>query len=386
MSVEAPVMRAPRTVDVDLTARCNLRCRYCYFFDNPAVPYQDLPTDEWLRFFDELGGLGVMDVVLAGGEPFLRRDLGALLSGIVRNRMRFAVLSNGALVDDQIAASVAATGRCNYVQVSIDGSRPETHDACRGEGSFAAAVRGLDLLRRHGVNVTARVTVHRHNVDDLEATARLLLEELGLASFGSNSAGYLGSCRLNADVVQLTTAQRQAAMGTLARLAERYPGRVHAAAGPLAEAGMWRRMEEARANASPPFPNGGHLTACGCHRTKIAVRADGAIVPCNMLPGIELGRINRDALAEVWQRHPALAALRRRHTIPLTGFAFCDGCEYLPYCTGNCPALACSLTGQVDHPSPDGCLRRFKQDGGRVPGCDGGDVAAGALLRRLAGR
>ena len=89
------VMRTPRKLDIEITARCNLRCRYCYFFNNPAVEYRDLPTDEWLTFFDELGSLGVMNVTLAGGEPFIREDLPTLLEGIVRNRMRFSLLSNG---------------------------------------------------------------------------------------------------------------------------------------------------------------------------------------------------------------------------------------------------------------------------------------------------
>ena len=86
------VMRTPRSLDIDITARCNLRCRYCYFFNNPAVDYRDLPTEEWLKFFDELGALGVMNVTLAGGEPFIREDLTTMLEGLVRNRMRFTLL------------------------------------------------------------------------------------------------------------------------------------------------------------------------------------------------------------------------------------------------------------------------------------------------------
>ena len=117
-----PVMRTPRRVNIDITSRCNLRCRYCYFFDNSAVNYRDLPTEEWLRFFAELGELNVMDVILAGGEPFIRSDLPTLLDGIVQQRMRFALLSNGALITDDIAAFIARTGRCNYVQVSVDGA------------------------------------------------------------------------------------------------------------------------------------------------------------------------------------------------------------------------------------------------------------------------
>ena len=98
------------------------------------------------------------------------------------------------------------------------------------------------------------------------------------------------------------------------------------------------------------------------------MRADGAIVPCTMLAHIELGRINRDSLDQVWRESQALNALRRRQEIPLADFAFCAGCAYQPYCTGNCPGLAYTLTGQVNHPSPDACLRRFLEEGGRLPG------------------
>jgi SynChlorMet cassette radical SAM/SPASM protein ScmE len=360
------VMATPRNVEVEVTAGCNLRCRYCYFFDNPAVQYHDLPRDEWLRFFDELGRCAVMSITVQGGEPFARKDLPSLLEGIVRNRMRYSILSNGTLVDDDIAAFIAGTGRCDYVQVSVDGSGAETHDACRGNGSFERVIRGIRTLQRHRVSVAVRVTIHRYNVRDLERTAHLLLEDLGLPAFSTNSAGYLGSCRLDAEHVMLTTEERQIAMETLLRLSENYDGRIAALAGPLAEARRWRLMESARLQGAAPFPEGGYLTGCGCPSNRIAVRADGAIVPCSMLAHMELGRINRDSFREVWQHSPELNRLRRRHTIPLTDFDLCRGCPYTPYCTGNCPGLAYTMTGLVDHPSPDACLRGFLADGGRI--------------------
>ena len=363
-------MRTPREVDVEITSRCNLSCRYCYFFDHPEVVYEDLSTDAWLRFFEECGRCGVMKVTVSGGEPFLREDLPELIAGIVRNRMRFAILSNGTLVTDAMAAVIARTGRCDSVQISLDGSCPETHDACRGEGSFEKALRGLRILQRHRVPLTVRVTLHRHNVHDLEHVARLLLEELGLDGFSTNSAGYIGSCRQNAKHVMLTTEDRQEAMETLLRLSQTYEGRISAAAGPLAEARMWRHMEAARRKAAPAFPNGGRLAGCGCHHSKLAVRPDGVIVPCSMLAHMELGRMNADSLADVWRHHPVLAQMRARGSIPLSQFAFCEGCPYVPYCTGNCPGMGYPLTGEVDHPSPDACLRRFLQEGGSIPGYD----------------
>jgi SynChlorMet cassette radical SAM/SPASM protein ScmE len=362
------VMRTPRSVDLEITARCNLRCRYCYFFNNPEVEYRDLATEEWLTFFDELGRCGVMRVTLAGGEPFVREDLKELLEGIVRNRMRFTLLSNGGLIDDEIAAFIAGTGRCEHVQVSVDGSCSETHDAGRGRGSFEGAVRGIRTLQRNAVPVAVRVTIHRHNVNDLENTARLLLEDLGLEGFGTNSAGYLGTCRQDDAQMLLSVEDRQAAMTTLLRLSEEYEGRISASAGPLADARFWSRMEGARLTGAEPFPIGGALTACGCPSEKLAVRSDGVYVPCNLLAHMGLGRINLDPLEEVWRKSAALNQLRSRHTIPLTDFEFCAGCDYIPYCTGNCPALAYSMTGEVNHPSPDVCLRRFLKEGGKLPG------------------
>jgi SynChlorMet cassette radical SAM/SPASM protein ScmE len=370
-STPPAIMRTPRSLDIELTARCNLHCRYCYFFENPQVVYADLPTREWQTFFEECGRCAVISVSLAGGEPFLREDLPQLLDAIVRNRMRFSLLSNGMLIDDDIAAYIAGTGRCDCVQISIDGADETTHDACRGQGSFVGAIQGIKVLQRHNVPVTVRVTIHRRNVEHLEAIAHLLLDELGLPGFSTNAAGYLGACRQNASHVLLRPQERQLAMETLLRLSEKYHHRITANAGPLAEARYWMQMEAARLQCAPAFSHGGHLTACGCSMQKIAVRADGVIVPCSMLPHIELGRINQDSLAGVWQRSAELNQLRQRQTIPLTQFEFCAECAYLPYCTGNCPALAYSLTRQLDHPSPDACLRRFLEDGGKIPTVEG---------------
>jgi SynChlorMet cassette radical SAM/SPASM protein ScmE len=365
--IAEPVMRTPRSVDLEITSRCNLRCKYCYFFDNPEVTYRDLTTEEWLQFIDELGQCGVMDVCLVGGEPFIRDDLRQLIEGIVKNRMRFSILSNGGLIDDTIASFIAETKRCNYVQVSVDGSSAEIHDTCRGKGSFDKAVRGIKILQKHKISVTVRVTLHRDNIKDLENTARLLLEELNIPQISTNAAGYFGTCQKNSNDLLLTVEDRQIAMQMLLRLEKKYAGRIKAQAGPLAEAHYWSDMEKARSEGIASFDNGGHLTGCGCPSSKITVRSDGTIVPCTMLAHMELGYINLDKFSEVWQKNPSLNNLRQRDTIPLVDFEFCSGCRYMDYCTGNCPGLAFSLTGRIDHPSPDACLKKYLAEGGKIP-------------------
>ncbi|HBI16225.1 MAG TPA: SynChlorMet cassette radical SAM/SPASM protein ScmE [Desulfobulbaceae bacterium] len=359
-------MRSPRSVDIEITCRCNLRCSYCYYFDNPRVEYTELPAPEWFRFFEELGRAAVMDVCLVGGEPFLRNDLPQLLEKIVSNRMRFSILSNGTLIDETIAGFIHDTGRCNHVQISLDGSCSEVHATCRGD-SFDQAVKGIRTLQKHHVPVTVRVTLHNRNIHDLDNIAVFLLDTLGLPGFTTNSAGYLGSCQKHPDLL-LTTADREQAMAALLRLSKKYPGRISAQAGPLAEAQLWTLMEKARLeNTSSSALPSGYLTGCGCPWTTLTVRADGSIVPCTMLSHLTMGRINQGPLEKVWRHHPILDSLRRRRDIPLSSFAFCRDCAYSPYCTGNCPGLAYSITGEIDQPSPDACLKRFLAAGGTLP-------------------
>ena len=212
------VMNTPRSLDLAITNRCNLRCKYCSHFSGAGDVGRDLSAEEWLKFFEELNRCAVLNVTLQGGEPFCREDLEELIAGIVRNRMRFSLLSNGTLITDEIAAFLASTGRCDGVQVSIDGSIPLTHDAFRGKGNFFKAIEGIKCLRRHGVSISVRVTIHRKNVRDLDGIASLLLEDIGLEDFSTNAASYMGLCRQNAEQIQLATEERILAMEKLLEL------------------------------------------------------------------------------------------------------------------------------------------------------------------------
>ena len=361
------VMKSPRSVDMEITTSCNLRCAYCSHFSGPGDVGTDLPQEAWLRFFSELQRCAVMNVTLSGGEPFYRPDLREIIRGIVANRMRFSILSNGTLIDPDMASFLASTRRCNHVQVSIDGAIDITHDAFRGKGNFTRAIQGIKTLQQFNVPVTVRVTIHRKNVHELEAVAKLLLEEIGLPAFSTNSASPMGLCRKNAAQTQLTVAERSLAMETLLLLTDRYGGRINATAGPLADGRAWLEMKEARQEGRQRMEGRGFLTGCNGPRQTIAVRADGAIIPCLQLGHMVLGRIGQDDLLDVWQHHPDLRKLRERSLSPLSSFAFCRGCPYRDYCTGNCPAMAYTMTGKINHPSPDACLRLFQEQGGTLP-------------------
>jgi len=361
---------APRSFDLSLTGRCNLRCAYCFYADEMAGR-NDLPAGRWLDFFSELEGLAVRSLILSGGEIFMRPDLWRLVDGIVDARMRYSLLTNGTLVTEETLAQFAQGGRrrrLDSIQVSIDGSRAEVHDASRGKGSFEKAIRGLRLLKAAGFPVTARVTVNRHNAGDLENTARLLLDEIGLPRFGTNDAMAMGTGCARAGSIVLAPEQRVEAMRTLARLEKAYPGRISATAGSLALWHMFREMEEAKASGRKTRRwKMGCLSSCGCMFAKLAVHHDGTIVPCNMLAAASLGKIGETPVRSIWQNHPLLKEMRGRGSIPMEQVAGCAGCEWVPYCSGGCPAVEYTRTGDFYVANPECCYRRFLEECGGLP-------------------
>jgi SynChlorMet cassette radical SAM/SPASM protein ScmE len=356
----------PKSVSISITGKCNLKCHYC-FYANEMTGLKDLPTVSWLKFFAELGKIGIMDVSLTGGEALLRPDIFELIDGVIANRMRYNILSNGTLINEKLLEKFAQGKRrlrLDFVQVSIDGSRAEIHDKSRPE-SFVKAIRGLRLLKEAGFPLAVRVTINHHNLNDLDNIARLLLEDIGLRSFATNEAMPLGSgCRSDAGMA-LTAKEKMQAMVAIGRLQRRYPGRLSAQAGPHAKRKMYAEMVHTRRTGERPDSwIMGYLTSCGCVFSKIDVLQDGSVVPCCMLPGLIMGNITSNSLLDIWYHHPTMIALRERRSIPISKVPGCESCEWNLFCNGSCPGLAHQLTGDFNRANPEDCFKNFLEETG----------------------
>ena len=217
-------------------------------------------------------------------------------------------------------------------------------------------------MKEAGFPLAVRVTVNRCNLHDLDNIARMLLEDVGLSSFGTNEADRFGSAKCYGQDVVLTPAERLIAMKKLAALSRRYPGRIAAAAGPLSMTRMIEDIENRQSRGETGRPGRGTLCSCGGAFQKLAVLHDGTIVPCNLLPDFKIGEIGRTPLLEAWLHGEAINALRRRRSIPLSSLPECQGCEYAGFCAGGCPAVVYAKTGRLDAIDPGVCYRRFKEE------------------------
>ncbi|MBI5296408.1 MAG: radical SAM protein [Chloroflexi bacterium] len=349
------------SVNIAITGRCNLRCRYCFYADE-MVAFSDLPTASWLAFFKELAHQKVMTVTLTGGEVFTRADLFEIIDGVVENHMRYSLLTNATLVDEKTIQKFDVGKRrlrLNSIQVSVDGSSSEIHDRSRPH-SFTRTMRGLRLLQQAGFPVTVRTTINRHNYLDLENIANLLLNELQLSSFSTNEAMPIGAGCDNQGDVSLTSPEKAQTMEILAGLLDRFPGRITSSAGPLTKLKMYAEMEHARKTGELASSwQMGSLSACGCIFSTLDVLHDGRIVPCHMLSDLSMGNITTHSIEEIWKTHPFLTALRSRRAIPMSQVSGCEHCSWTSYCNGSCPGLAYQLTGDFNRANPEDCYNRF---------------------------
>lgn len=163
----------PPFLIASITSNCNLHCAGCYSRCNHATtdekPQNQLTGEEWLRIFDEADDLGISFILLAGGEPMLRRDI--IEAAGKKPDILFPVFTNGTFMDDKY---FDLFDKCrNLVPIiSIEGEREFT-DARRGNGIYDSLISNMDELHSRGLIFGASVTVTTENIREVASDAFL---------------------------------------------------------------------------------------------------------------------------------------------------------------------------------------------------------------------
>jgi pyruvate-formate lyase-activating enzyme len=138
---------------------CNLHCDYCCVRSSPDALRRELGLSRVQRIAQEAAELGVKEIFVTGGEPFLLEDIGEILLSCAAAAPT-TVLTNGMLFFGRRAESLRALPRNRVVlQISLDSPTPELHDLHRGEGTWARTRQGIQRARAHGFRVRLAATV-----------------------------------------------------------------------------------------------------------------------------------------------------------------------------------------------------------------------------------
>ncbi len=173
---EASGEHIPTFLIASITSQCNLHCAGCYSRCNHATvdgePVRQLTGTEWARVFDEAEELGVSFILLAGGEPMLRRDV--IEEAGKKQNILFPVFTNGTFMDKKYF-DLLDRSRNLIPILSIEGEK-ETTDARRGSGVYDRLVSNMDELQQRGMIFGASVTVTTQNIQ--EVTSDVFLKRL----------------------------------------------------------------------------------------------------------------------------------------------------------------------------------------------------------------
>ena len=166
---EAEGEHIPPFLIASITSSCNLHCAGCYSRCNHATedtaPVKQLTDEEWLKIFDEADDLGVSFILLAGGEPLLRK--GVIEAAGRKQNILFPIFTNGTFMEEKYF-DLFDENRNLIPIMSIEGEKDAT-DSRRGEGVYDKLISNMDELYRRGIIYGASVTVTTENLKDVSS-------------------------------------------------------------------------------------------------------------------------------------------------------------------------------------------------------------------------
>lgn len=173
---EARGEHIPPFLIASITSQCNLHCKGCYARANESCGEFErngqLDKEQWGDIFSQAEELGIGFILLAGGEPLVRRDV--VETAARHKRILFPVFTNGTLMDQDYVKLFS--GHRNLIPVfSMEGNQQRTDDR-RGAGVYHTLMGTMEYMREKGILFGTSITVTKENLDEVtsdEFTCRL---------------------------------------------------------------------------------------------------------------------------------------------------------------------------------------------------------------------
>lgn len=186
--LERGAWSAPIHVRLKPTNRCTHHCRYCcyrnpHLFLSERMKERDfIPPAKMRELVRDLGEMGVKAVTFTGGgDPLCYPRLAEAIEGLLKARVKVAMLTNGALLHGPIARLLAR--RASWVRVSMDAADRDLYAKQRAcpAGEFdrvCANIRDFAAIKGRRAVLGINLIVTRENSRDVLAFLRMA-KELG---------------------------------------------------------------------------------------------------------------------------------------------------------------------------------------------------------------
>jgi len=158
-------LKFPHILYLELTKKCNLRCKFCDIWKAKKGTQDDLTLNELIPLFDEAKQNNVQLVSLSGGEPLLRTDIYQIIAELIKRKLPVSLTTNATLLTKEKVVKLRDAG-LRHLTVSLDAPMESVHDELRGrKGTFKRATDGINCIKKlaPNINININMTINRMN-------------------------------------------------------------------------------------------------------------------------------------------------------------------------------------------------------------------------------
>ena len=296
------------SVQIELTFRCNEKCRHCYCV---ASDVPELSTKEVFMLLDKLREMDVFDITFTGGDLFVRADAFDLIEYAVKKGFAVNIFTNGIALTDSDLIKLKSY-HPKSIHFSIYSHIPEKHDYfTQVKGSFEKTVDAIRKCVLLKIPTNIKTCVMNYNADDIEGILRLA-EELGTTiqvsmSICAKNDGDITPTQFRLDTVDKYTSIMKK---------------------------VNRHMFVHCSNEFSALRLDDDDYICGAGRHSLNINPYGDVFACNSLL-IKCGNIRETSISDIWANSEELKQIREMKFSMIKGCENCSDVIYCNYCPGN---------------------------------------------------
>jgi mycofactocin biosynthetic radical S-adenosylmethionine protein MftC len=330
-------LTGPLTLHLEVSDSCNLRCKHC--FAGQIQSHGDaLTLRELASLFDSMAKIGTFRLGLTGGEPLLRADLFDIIDLAIEKGLVPCLTTNGLLISDEIAKEFGKR-KLAWLNVSMEGATPGTHNFIRGKGTYEKVLQKLAVLAKY-TRFSLAFTLMRSNLDEARACAELAYQ-VGAQAAVFRPLYPIGTALQHMELMP-TFEEYILALESLSETTQN-------SLFEFCSVHPWGpdTRSETQSNVYENF-------GCGAGNIVCSVSMSGDVSPCSFLgPAFNAGNIKDSNLENIWHNSAVFQEMRS-----LPGNTVCQNCDQFDACGGGCRARALALSGSINDLDP-WCMKRI---------------------------
>lgn len=334
---KASGLRFPLSGTFELSPVCNFACKMCYVRKTLGEVRKHerkmLTCEQWIQLAEEAKEMGMLYLLLTGGEPFLWPDFWKLYESLSQMGFVLSINTNGSMIDEAVVEKLIERPP-SRINITLYGASDKTYEKlCGIQGAFQRVDRAISLLQNAGIAVKLNCSLTPYNADDIEMMIRYAEEKKLIMTVNTYM---FPPVRRDENCIGMNDrfTPKEATKYNLLRYRLQY-----------GEETYQQFLDSVRQGAIPPpgldescvDPIDGKVR-CRAGRAAFWITWDGYMTPCGMMtrPAVD---IQEYSFQEAWRRIV-------KETDGLKLSSVCETCKNQELCH-SCAAMALAETGDV---------------------------------------